>query len=264
MESKRYKIRIIGHIKRKDNHVEYEGIIEGLTDKKEFSFLERYSNLKTLNDQLRKETQSNNFPKFPPKKFFGSEDEKFLTKREQELNKYFEIISEKEEFSKLPSLLAFIEEKKNSSHQKTKQTSTKQLPIGFHSKKSEKSFSEIKRLSPEEMKKLNKECEKVVKEYHNKFVDLDYEIPQDFKESYEEKFKKVIEEENIMKERKFKESITLSELGEGNDINFEEIGKSEERIKKVEDTIREKIEKMGKEYNEISEIYNTNGILIKI
>ena len=109
MESERYKISVIGHTKV-DTHTEYTIVIE----KKDvsFSFSERYSNLKTLNDLMKKATTSNAFPKFPPRKFFGAEDEKFINKRQQELNNYFEIISISPQFSNLPPLIKFIKEKK--------------------------------------------------------------------------------------------------------------------------------------------------------
>ncbi len=109
METERYRIKIIGHTKV-ENHTEYTISIE--QNGESFSFLERYSNLKTLNDLMRKSTTSNEFPKFPPRKFFGAEDEKFIMKRQQDINKYFEIISNNPQFSNLPPLIKFIKEKK--------------------------------------------------------------------------------------------------------------------------------------------------------
>ena len=60
---------------------------------------------------MKKSTNKATFPKFPPKKFFGGDDEKFLAKRQQELNVFFELISKDEEFSSLPPLIKFIKEK---------------------------------------------------------------------------------------------------------------------------------------------------------
>ncbi len=88
----------------------YELTFENESEGRSFKILKRYSELKNLNDILRKETPSNSFPKFPPKKFFGSSNEEFIIKRQQELNSYF--ISLSNEFSQLPSLIKFIEESK--------------------------------------------------------------------------------------------------------------------------------------------------------
>ena len=109
MEAERYKIKIIGHTKI-ETHTEY--IISIEKNGVNFSFSERYKNLKELDDKLKKYTNNNTFPKFPPKKFFGSEDEKFIIKRQNEINNYFENISNNPEFSNLTPLLKFIEEKR--------------------------------------------------------------------------------------------------------------------------------------------------------
>lgn len=76
-----------------------------------FEFLERYSVLKGLHDLMIKEAKLiniNNFPKFPPKKFFGSTDEKFLNQRMIELDTYFNILLGSQEFSNLTTLINWI------------------------------------------------------------------------------------------------------------------------------------------------------------
>ena len=107
MESERYKISVIGHTK-KDGHIHYKINVE--KNGQSFSFLERYSGLRLLNDTMKKHTNKATFPKFPPKKFFGSTDEKFLNQRQTELNSYFEQIFNSNEFSQLPSLKKWIED----------------------------------------------------------------------------------------------------------------------------------------------------------
>ena len=57
------------------------------------------------------ETNSKNFPKFPPKKFFGSNSETFIIKRQKELNAYFKIIFENQQFYYLKSLQNWIKRK---------------------------------------------------------------------------------------------------------------------------------------------------------
>ena len=108
MNKEGYYIKVVGHSK-KDDHIEY--IINVEKDGINFTFTERYSDLRNLSESMRKFTNKATFPKFPPKKFFGGEDEKFLAKRQQELNTFFELISKDEEFSTLPPLIKFIKEK---------------------------------------------------------------------------------------------------------------------------------------------------------
>ena len=108
MKKERYNIKIVGHSKKND-HIEY--IINVENNGIHFTFTERYSDLRNLSELMKKSTNKATFPKFPPKKFFGGDDEKFLAKRQQELNTFFELISKDEEFSTLPPLIKFIKEK---------------------------------------------------------------------------------------------------------------------------------------------------------
>ena len=106
MDSKKIKISIKEHNKS-EGHIAYILLIE--LDGQSFKVPKRYSELKTLNDSLRRETNSNAFPKFPPKKFFGFSSEDFINKRQQELNTFFEGICNSNEFSNLPSFQKFID-----------------------------------------------------------------------------------------------------------------------------------------------------------
>ena len=156
MESERYKIKVIGHTK-KDGHMHY--IINVENNGQNFSFLERYSGLRYLNDAMRKCINKPTFPKFPPKKFFGSEDEKFIIKRQQEINIYFELICKDSDLVNLPPLKKFIEEKrKQNENEKTPQI--KKDSIKMEEKELKKS---IKNMNDKEY------CDKILKEYNNKF-----------------------------------------------------------------------------------------------
>ena len=106
MEPEKYNLIIINH-KINNNHAEY---LLRLLNNNEIvvEFYERYSVLKTLHDNLKKEISSNNFPKFPPKKFFLNTEEKFLNQRQTELNTYFELLFKNKDFVNLPSLKKFI------------------------------------------------------------------------------------------------------------------------------------------------------------
>ncbi len=93
-----------------NGHVEY---IVNLISEKDGSinveFKERYSNLKDLHESLKKEANSINFPKFPPKKLFGNLDEKFLNERKIKLQHYFNTILGSRDFSQLTTLNKWIE-----------------------------------------------------------------------------------------------------------------------------------------------------------
>jgi hypothetical protein len=109
MEKNRsYRIYFINY-KKKGDHVEYIMRLNCIDDEKLFAeFSERYSTLKDLHDVLKKEANSINFPKFPPKKFFGNTDEKFLNKRQTDLQHYFNAILGSKEFSQLPSVKTWV------------------------------------------------------------------------------------------------------------------------------------------------------------
>jgi hypothetical protein len=107
-KSKNYRLKFVKYIKRE--HVDYIIRLICLEDDKiNVEFLERYSAFKDLHEVFKKEANSINFPKFPPKKFFGNTDEKFLNQRQTALEHYFNTILGSKEFSSLPSLRRWID-----------------------------------------------------------------------------------------------------------------------------------------------------------
>ena len=154
MESKIYKVNVINH-SRVNDHIEYVLSIENLQKGNNFSFSDSYTSLRKLYELMKKEASSKNFPPFPPSKLFGYEEEKFVIKREKELNAFFEAISSDEKFSKLPSLINYIEDnlKKNPKKEKI---SSKKIQYSIKSKNNQigfEPFLKAKRLTPEEFKK---------------------------------------------------------------------------------------------------------------
>lgn len=104
-----YKIQFVKWIKNGD-HVEYLITLLCMDDQTiNVEFNERYSTLRDLNELLRKEANSINFPKFPPKKLWGNTDEKFLNQRLTALQHYFNTILGSKDFSQLNSLKKWIE-----------------------------------------------------------------------------------------------------------------------------------------------------------
>jgi hypothetical protein len=251
MELERYKISVIGHIKV-ENHTEYTIVIE----KKDvsFSFSDRYSNLKALNDLMKKATNSNAFPKFPPRKFFGAEDEKFINKRQQELNNYFEIISNSPQFSNLPPLIKFIKEKK----EKYGPASTKniaQVKPNVQPKKD----SEI--IPPKEttksVKKEEDDYNKIVIDFTSQFYDMNGYYDKEMTNE-NDNYVKFFNNNKIDS----KENSTI--VVAGNDKNFDFISQNEENIENIENQIKEKIENISNFYQSFDESYNTKGIVVPI
>ncbi len=105
---KNYRLKFVKYIKR--DHVDYLIRLICLEDDKiNLEFLERYSVFKDLHESFRKEANSINFPKFPPKKIWWNTEEKFLNQRQTALEHYFNTILGSKEFNNLPSIKKWIE-----------------------------------------------------------------------------------------------------------------------------------------------------------
>jgi hypothetical protein len=103
------KLRFTKWVKSED-HVEYQiKIISTKDDNLNVDFNQRYSSLRDLHDVLRKEANTSKFPKFPPKKYFGNTDERFLNQRMAALDHYFNQVFE--DFSHLNQLKKWIDDK---------------------------------------------------------------------------------------------------------------------------------------------------------
>jgi hypothetical protein len=251
MEAERYKIKIIGHTKI-DNHTEYIISIEKNGTK--FSFSERYKNLKALDDLMRKYTNNNGFPKFPPKKFFGSEDEKFIIKRQNEINNYFEVISNHPEFSSLPPLLKFIEEKKEKA-EISKKDETKNASITQPKKELEiKPEKEMKK----SLKKSDDDYNKIMNDYISQFYDMNSYYDKDMI-SDNKGYVKFFNNNKLMNGNENNKSIEP-----GNESNFVLISKSDTGADELEKEIREKIEKMASLNKTLGNNYDTKEIIVSI
>jgi len=96
-------IQIFNH-QIKDNIVIYTIEIK-LNNKQAIIITERYSELLNLHNAMSKEAK---LPNFPPKKYFGNTDEKFLNQRQLNLNEYYDIITSSHIYSNLPSFRNWI------------------------------------------------------------------------------------------------------------------------------------------------------------
>jgi len=248
MESERYRISVIGHTK-KDGHMNY--IINVDKNGQSFSFLERYSGLRVLNDSMKKYTNKTTFPKFPPKKFFGSEDEKFIIKRQQEINTYFEIICKDQDLVTLPPLIKFIEDKRTKQNLNDKTDQIKKDNIKLEEKEFKKSLK-----NPSE-----KDYEKIVKELNNKFYNMN-NLTYDQENANENDNEKLIK---FFKDNKINCGDFDIKLESGDENNFKYINNDDgNNLKYSEDIIKDRFRKIDELIQSFNDIYNTNGILVPI
>lgn len=186
MESNTYSVKITNHLKTKD-YVEYEiNLVSNTNPNFHIKFYERYSKLKVLHDQLRKETTATNFPKFPPKKFWGSTDEKFLAQRQTELNVYLNALFSSNEFSNLPSLQKWIKEA-IAHHKKTEEKAAAQ-------KVAENKENDNNKLNKDQSGnvdlQVNKENEiarirQIIEIYSKKFISIEQSQDYEYQENEE-------------------------------------------------------------------------------
>lgn len=253
MESKKYKVNIINH-ERNEGHVLYVLLVEDLLTGLKINFSERYSNLRNLYEVMKKESCHKNFPSFPPKKFFGREDEKFIKTREKDLNEFFEKINNNEIFSKLPSFIKYIEDnaKKNPIQQ------SNQLKI--NNNKSIINCYKGKRLTPDEYKKECLEGKKIVDNYNAQFISLDYDIDINSNEKNEIKYKNLMEENMILND---KDKIDLNEIDKGNDDNLNFIGNKDEYYDNIINNIKKIIEVKFEKFYNMTKMMDIDEFILK-
>ena len=240
MESDKYIIKVVGHVK-KEGHMHY--IIDVEKNGQNFSFTERYSGLRGLNEAMRKYTTKLTFPKFPPKKFFGSEEEKFIIKRQQEINTYFELICKDPDFVTLPPLIKFIEEKRSKQNVIEKTAQIKKEPVKVEEK-------DLKKNIPNN--NSAKDYENIIKELNSKFYKVDT-----MNDDSSEKFIKFFKNNKINTENDIK-------LDGGDENNFNLIKNDEINFKHYEDLNKDKISKIQDLYQSLDNIYKTEGIIVPI
>ena len=264
MSSKKYNIRVNNHT-RSDGHVGYDLKIQ-IDNKSPFIVSKRYSELKILNDLLRKETQSNSFPKFPPKKFFGFNSEEFIKKRQQELDAYFQSICSSQEFSKLPPFIRFIDDclQSQNDNKLTSERPTEVPGVSINYKKKTKSnidpfrekfrpyksdYEEVKYVKDEELKKI-------VDDSKRQFVDIDFQAKQNMSEKKEKQYSEIVGSGKILNNENENENVQP-----GNDDNFNLISDNCDNVDEAERDIQQKMEEIISKQNEIIKIYDINEIL---
>ena len=263
MESNRnYKLLIVNH-KKTEDHVEYLIRINDLKNNTSFEFYERYSNLKSLHDNLRKEMTSSlsNFPKFPPKKFFGSTDEKFLNQRQTELNCYFEQIFNSNGFSQLPSLKKWIDDAfKKYAKEGSK---VKENPIIVNSQINSNSQNE--KVVSKKNNQINENNNKtLIDDFNSKLIDLTNYNYDDMREDDYKKTQEEFLKTGIFNEKAI-ENSKLFKIESGNDSNYDLIGKNYEELIENENIIKQEMEEYLKKTNEeLENFYQIENLIVPI
>ena len=269
MKGRKFVIRVPNHSKA-EGHAIYYLKIES-DDGISITVPKRYSELKSLNDLLRKETNSNAFPKFPPKKFFGFNSEEFIRKRQLELDSYFQTISNSPEFSKLNSFVKFLEEcLKNQNDDKLmserptapprgqaiapKLSKSKIDPYRERFKPNKKDYD---RINSNDITKEEEEFIRIVDESKNKFVEIDFQVEQNINEKCEKKYEEIITKDKISDN----DNEINSNIQPGNDDNFNLVSENCDLIDSVENNVKQKMEEIINKGNEIIKLYDINEIL---
>ena len=264
METISYKINVINYTKI-EGHIFYVVSVENLLTGINISFSERYSNLRNLYEAMKKESGNKNFPSFPPKKLFGYEDEKFVKIRKKDLNEFFEKINSNQNFSKLSTLIKYIEEnlKKNPNKEKI---SSRQIQNSLQDKNINNINKIIgnvfknKKLTPEEYKKECIEGKKIVDSYNLKFIRLDYEIEVKNNDNAEKKYENISKENLVFNDEEKKK---LNNVDKGDDNNLKFVGNEEDYLKDILYKIKNIIEVKAKNFETMGKMIDLNECILK-
>lgn len=223
----------------------------------------RFSELKLLNDTMRKETNNNNFPKFPPKKLFPSEE--FIKKRQQELNVYFNVLCTSPEFSKLPSLVKFVDtclkKSGNTRQQSVKSIASTQNKDYIKTKMRSMITPFLEKFKPKyncefsnlkEMKDNEQTFMGIVDDYINKFVDIDFQVKKTENAQRETKYKELLGANNVWDDNN-------EAIEGGTDDNYNLISENvDDNSKYIEEEtgIKQTLDDFIKREKEVELIYN--------
>lgn len=248
-KANKYKINVTNYSKQGD-HIEYFIKMTSSEDSNfSIEFLERYSNLKTLHDKLKSENaSSSSFPIFPPKKFFGSTDAKFLTQRQGDLNNYSIEINKATALYNLPSYqkwIVSILQKHLSSPPKEKSDKIKQ-----------KETQEKQVMTPETLKKI-------VDQYSEQFFDFtSNQLDEKEEDDIEKDYKQIIRDNSVFKQKVIKES-QLFTITQGKDDNFAFLEKENELLIETEIKLKAKLSKIDDlTQNELPTMYFIDYLII--
>jgi len=245
MEKENINFQVLSHIKV-ENHIEYLINIANKKSGINIFFTEKYQNLRSLYEQMKKEAKIKQFPSFPPNKLFGYEEENFVIQRAKDLNSFFTEIMSNNIFSKIPSFKNYIASniKKNSQIIKNEENNNKRIGKSTHNKKAKigkdskfqkraklfgYSFFKMKKEDINNFNENNKEIEDI----KNKFVNINYEIEININPKIEEKYKNIFGENNFNND-----TDNNTNISNGDNNNFDIIGKNDDYIESIEKNLK--------------------------
>lgn len=242
------------------DHVMYHILLFSKEDSnKSIEFSDRYSSLLDLHNKFSKESNSKNYPKFPPKKYLGSKEEKFLNQRLSALQSYFSNILSHKEFSQLKSVRAWIADLMRKYYKSEK----KQDQV---KPKDEKEVKKVQMTSSEkenggQMKDMLSQFDEIVKRYSKQFIDLTPEMNGNLdSEEFHAKEKKYNE---VLS--KFEFNSQLFDIPKGNDNNFQCLGLDESEVDNYKKFMNEKLKDMAESISfKIAEGFNTEKLIINV
>ena len=272
MEKEKLNVKVVSHI-RIENHVEYLINIENVNLGYNIFITEKYLNLRNLYESMKKKFKCKNFPQFPPNKLFGYEEENFVIQRAKDLNKFFQEINNNENYNILPSYKNFLylnirRNSINNKNTKNPEINVVKLKISnkrmkMRSKLFNNKFTEYevtdknKRMNEEEFNNMKKEFLQIVKKTGEKFVNINYDIEINKNEKTEKKYDNLF---NLNKEEmNSNEMIHIN----GDNNNFDLIGKNEDYIQTAENNINSYIKRSSEIFKSLSNLINSDNFLLK-
>lgn len=121
MSENKISLKFIGFEKDGD-HVEYKIIVKD-SNNETWQLTERYSGLRQVYRELRDLLAADNLPDFPPKKYFGSMSDSFITQRQKALENFFNSLLKRHKYDDLIPLKTLVESKKPETKPEPKNTS---------------------------------------------------------------------------------------------------------------------------------------------
>ena len=263
MERGKCSIKVISHIKI-DNHVEYLINIDSKSLGCNIFFTEKYSNLRSLYELMKKEAKVKKFPSFPPNKLFGYEEENFVIQRAKDLNSFFQEINTNQNYSNLPSFNKFIDSniKKNALVKGEQNKSGESNIIGHivhNTKFNQRAMLFGNSLFKTEKKNsiMNVNNGESVEKIGKKFVKINYEIEIENKIKNEEKYKNVFDKIDFKIDNNYNISCNNS------DENFNFIGNNDNIIKNEENNINSYMKKNLEKFKYLSNLIEPDNFLLK-
>ena len=254
------------------DHVEYQ--IKLFNDHTSAEFTQRYSALRDFHEALKNDAKDPNFPKFPPKKFFGNTDKQFLNQRMVGLQHYFSCILTSKEFSNLKPVKNWITDilKKYGKSKDKKETSVGKIidkvSVPFASpKRQDPKVIQEDHQSGSQQKNFNQELvgkrKEIAEKYSKNFIELGDNVPHfdEELEKREKSYKVLLKNTNIFEIK----NSELFKIMAGDDSNFKSLGLKETKISQYEKAMILKLDKLSQEFkSDVPEFYFIQDLIIEI